>query len=337
MTDDRATRPMRLALLGCGYAAHLHSKTLRGRKRDVVRYYASRNIANAVEYNLKYRGAGTFGSYDEAIASDDIDVVAVLSPPAQHLDLTLRALGAGKDVIVEKPPFMHSSDFDAVERACAATGHRVFVAENYYYKPLAVALRKIFAERLIGDVLFIHLNAIKQQVTDGWRDDPALTGTGALFEGGIHWVNFLANLGMDVQQVHGFRPGSGEGVERSMLCTFQYDSGAVATLSYSWEVPTTFKGLRISRIYGSKGSIMFETNGIFCAVNGTRKQFFFPGLRDIAGYKAMFRDFVRAWRTGDEPAMNLAKARRDLELIETAYRTAGVQPAALPAKEEVAL
>ena len=311
---------MRLAFLGCGYAAHLHSKTLRG-FRDVRRYYASRNAAKAKEHCARYDGAGWFGSYDEAIASDEIDVVAVLSPPASHLELTLRALAAGKDVIVEKPPFMRAADFDDVERACVEHQRRVFVAENYYYKPLAHALRRRLADGELGDVLFVHLNALKTQRTGDWRDDPALTGAGALFEGGIHWVNFMSNLGLTVKRVRGARPGAAEGVERSMLVTFEYEQGAVGTLSYSWDVPS-IAGLRMSRIHGTRGSIRFETNGVFLYGTGAAATFAVPGLRDLAGYKAMFRDFVRAWRTGEQPAMSLAMARRDLEHIEAAYASA---------------
>ncbi len=329
---------MRLALLGCGYAARLHSKSLRALGKDVACYYASRNSATAEEYCQRYNGAGHFGSYQEAIESDDIDVVAVLTPPVYHLDTTLTALAAGKDVIVEKPPFLRSSDFDTIEQACRDTGRQVFIAENYYYKPLAIALRQILEDGIIGDVLFIHINAIKLQKTENWRDDAQLSGAGALFEGGIHWVNFLANLGMEVTAVRATEPGTEAPlpaaaasqtpgqlelpIDRSMLVTFEYDNGAVATLSYSWEVPSTFKGLRISRIFGRKGSMTFETNGIFLFVNGENKMFRFPGFRDIAGYKAMFRDFHKAWSTGEEPAMDLAKARRDLELIEAAYASA---------------
>jgi len=315
--------PMRLALCGCGYAARLHSKTLRGMKGDVVRYYASREVGKAKEYADRFGGAGWFGCYGDAIDSPDVDVVAVLTPPASHRELALRALRAGKDVILEKPPVMRSADFDDLEAACAATGRRVFVAENYYYKPLAVTLRKLLADGVVGDVLFVHINAIKQQVTGDWRDDAALSGAGALFEGGIHWVNFLANLGMPVTSVRGLRPGGDSAVERSMLVTFEYESGAVGTLSYSWEVPSTLKGLRLSKIYGRDGTLTFETNGIFLFVHGTSTRLTFPGFRDIAGYKGMFRDFLRAWRTGGEPQMTLAVARRDLELIEAAYLTAG--------------
>jgi predicted dehydrogenase len=326
--------PMRIALLGCGYAARLHGKTLRRLGADVRCSYASRDGARAAEYARRAGGAGHFASYEAAIASDDIDVVAVLVPPAGHLDWTLRALRAGKDVILEKPPLLRAADFDAIERAQADTGRRVFVAENYHYKPLAVALRRLLADRVVGDVLFVQLNAIKQQRSTGWRDDAALAGGGALYEGGIHWVSLLGSLGLTVRRVGGLRPGGAAALDRSMLVTFEYEEGAVGTLAYSWEVPSTLRGVRLSKIYGRGGSILFETNGLFAVVNGTRRRLLFPGLRDLQGYRAMFRDFVRAWRTGDEPQMTLARARRDLELVEAAYAAAGVTAAVPPAHAE---
>jgi hypothetical protein len=47
-------------------------------------------------------------------------------------------------------------------------------------------------------------------------------------------------------------------------------------------------------------------------------------VRDLAGYRAMWADFVGAWKEGRPAAMTLAHARRDLELVEEAYRTAAL-------------
>jgi predicted dehydrogenase len=46
----------------------------------------------------------------------------------------------------------------------------------------------------------------------------------------------------------------------------------------------------------------------------------------LPGYRAMFRDFLAALRTGREPLMTLARAQRGLELIEAAYRTVSPAP-----------
>jgi predicted dehydrogenase len=312
---------LNLAFLGCGFATRLHSKTLSGFKRDFRRYYASRDGDKAAAYNRKYRGSGYFDSYDAAIADDKIEVVLVATPPAYHLDLTLEAMRAGKHVIVEKPAFLRAADFVDIRQAQVETGRYVFVAENYFYKPLAFKLRELIRAGLIGEVLFVHVNAIKRQTTDDWRGDPVLAGGGALFEGGIHWINFVANLGLTVESIRGYRTGAREGSDRSMLVAIEYSEGAVGTLYYSWEIPSLFKGLRISRIFGRKGSITFESNGLFILVNGVHKRVIIPKLTDVAGYKTMFRDFVRALKEGKEPQMNLDLAQRDLDLIETIYQS----------------
>jgi predicted dehydrogenase len=57
-------------------------------------------------------------------------------------------------------------------------------------------------------------------------------------------------------------------------------------------------------------------------VTGQRPRLVFPGLRDISGYRGMFRDFFEAIRTGREPVMTLARAQRGMEIVETAYGTA---------------
>lgn len=313
--------PIHLAFLGCGLATQLHSKTLAHFKQEARCYYASRSREKAVAFNNKYNGSGYFDSYDAAINDSRIEAVLVATPPVSHLELTLQALRAGKHVIVEKPPFLRATDFEAIRRAQAEAGRRVFVAENYFYKPLAFKLRELIQADLIGDILFIHMNALKKQATGNWRDEAELSGGGALFEGGIHWINFAANLGLAIKTVRGLRPGKHDGAEKSMLVAFEYEGGAVGTLLYSWETPVLLKGLHLSQIYGRKGAITFESNGLFIFVNGIKKKLIFPGLGDIAGYKGMFRDFFEALRTGQEPKMNLEMAQKDLQLVEAVYRS----------------
>jgi len=313
--------PINLAFLGCGFATRLHSKTLKNFKREVNCLYASRDWHKAVAFNTEFNGSGAFASYEAAINDAKIDAVLVATPPASHLALTLQALRAGKNVIVEKPPFLHAADFEIIHQAQNETGRRVFVAENYFYKPLALRLRELIMNEVIGEILFVHVNAIKLQKAGDWRDDTQLSGGGALFEGGIHWINLTANLGLPIRSVRGLCPGKRHDAEKSMLVAIDYENGAVGTLSYSWEVPVLLQGVHLSQLYGRKGVITFESNGIFILVNGVRKKIIFPGLGDIAGYKGMFRDFLRALQTGEQPAMNLAAAQKDLQHIENIYQS----------------
>jgi UDP-N-acetylglucosamine 3-dehydrogenase len=311
--------PVNLAFLGCGAITRKHSTTLARFRGEVRRFYASRDAATATAFVKRYRGTGSFGSYENAIADPLIDTVLVATPPDSHLDLTLAALRGRKNVIVEKPAFLRSADFALVRAEEARSECRVMVAENYCYKPLARVLREIIASGTLGEVRLVQIDAVKRQASAGWRADQSIMGGGALFEGGVHWIDLLANLGLRVEAVHGFRPGDWRGSEHSMLVVAEYEEGAIGTLAHSWEVPSPLCGLRISHIYGTRGSVAFESNGLFVVVTGSRPRLILPGLRDINGYRAMFRDFLDALREGREPLMTLDRAQRGLELVEAAY------------------
>ena len=316
---SRQPRPIGVLVVGCGLAARIHSRTLR-RIGGVELFYASRDRLRAEGYRQRYGGRRAFGSYGDGMVDPDVDVVLIATPTATHLELAVQSLEARKDVIVEKPAFMRSCDADVVRKAASAAGRRVFVAENYAYKPVGEHLRRLILAGDLGDVRFVSLNATKCQRVDGWRGEPALSGGGALFEGGVHWISFASNLGLEVEDVWAQRVGTPEGADRSALVVLRYANGAVGTLAHSWELRAPFGGLRLSKVQGTLGAVTFESNGLAAVTTGPRRSVRIMALRDPLGYRAMLGDFLRALRTGEAPRFTLAMAQRDLRLLEQADR-----------------
>ena len=315
-----------VAILGTGLAARIHTARLR-RMPGVSRFYASRDAARAEAFNRKAGGAGAFSGYRAATEDPRVHAVVIGTPPSSHLELALSAFAAGKHVVVEKPPFMSTTDFDAAAAAARASDRRLLVAENYFYKPMAEALRRVLAAGDLGEPRLVSVNAMKHQRVRGWRGEPDLVGGGALLEGGIHWVNFMANLGLEVRGVSAVRAGPGTAAgDLTSVSLFEYAGGAAGVLAYSWEIGSPLKGLRLSAVYGTAGTATWESNGIFLLVRGRRLRFAAPQPGDIAGYAAMWRDFVPALRENREPRFHVALARRDLELVEalTASMNAGL-------------
>ena len=265
---------------------------------DVACSFASRDPARAEAFLRRVGGRGAFKDYAAAMADPTVDAVLIATPTALHLPLTLEALAAGTNVIVEKPAFLRAADVAVVEAAAAAARRRVFVAENYAYKPLVTALRRIVESGELGDVRYVAVNALKLRPAEGWRNDAALAGGGALFEGGIHWIELMAGLGLTPQSVQAFRPGPLDGIERSLLVVIQYEEGAVGTLHHAWDTASLFRGLRLSRIYGTRGSVTFESNGLFVAMRSRRSRLLVPGLRDVGGIGRCWRTSSRAFATG---------------------------------------
>jgi predicted dehydrogenase len=318
--------PVRLAFLGCGFITDVHSRHLRSLRHAIVPSYASRDRAKAAAFQRRFGGAASYGDYAGAIDDAAIDGVVIAVPPAFHRDLTLRALAAGKHVLVEKPAFPTLADYAAAIAARDAARRVVLVGENDHYKPQAVCLRRLIAERAVGDMVLANFVTIAHRLkpaTD-WRNDETIAGGDAFFEEGIHWLHLAGSLGPRITAIQGFRPApSREGPDRrakSMLVAFHYDNGATGAIFYSREVPSLFRGLRWSKIFGREGVITFESNGLFVAVRrGGSPKLLFPGLRDLRGYRAMYLDFVAAIRTGATPEMSLERARDDQRLMDQIF------------------
>jgi UDP-N-acetylglucosamine 3-dehydrogenase len=304
-------------LLGCGQAAAIHSRVLR-RMPGLHCAYASRDRARAESMRGRFDGRRAFASYETGLSDPEVDVAIVVTPTATHRALALEALHAGKHVIVEKPAFMRAADADVVADAAAAAGRRVFVAENYVYKPLAAHLRQLVQSGALGDPRFLSINATKRQPALGWRGDPALSGGGALYEGGVHWISFASNIGLEVEALDAWRVGDASGPDRSTLVVLRYAGGAVATIAHSWEIRAPLGGLRLSKLQGTRGAVTFESNGFAALTTGRRPSLRLPALSDPLGYRAMHEDFAQAVRTGGPTLFTLAHARRDLELLEQA-------------------
>ena len=290
--------------------------------------YASRSGAKAGAFCKDFGGAGSYAGYAAAIEDPAIDAVVIAVPPRYHLTLTLAALASGKHVLVEKPAFLCMEDYEGVVAARDRAGRVVLVGENDHYKPLAVQLRRLLQAGVIGDMLFAHFVTIARRLKPAgdWRNDETMAGGDAFFEEGIHWLHLAGSLGPRITRISGFRPAlSSDGPDRrakSMMVAFQYNNGAAGSLYYSREIPSLLRGLRQSKIFGRQGTITFESNGLYIlARGGGLPRLIVPGMRDIRGYQAMYRDWFRSIRTGTAPEMSLERALEDQRLMDQVYAT----------------
>jgi len=108
-----------------------------------------------------------------------------------------------------------------------------------------------------------------------------------------------------------------------MMVAFRYDNDAVGALYYSREIPSLFRGLRLSKLFGRRGIITFESNGLFILARGRGlPRLILPGFRDLRGYRAMYRDFVASIRARRQPEMSVERAIEDQRLMEQVYEEA---------------
>ena len=291
--NDAVPSAVHVAFLGCGFITGVHSRNLRRLRGLVAASYASRDARKAEAFRARHGGVRSYGAYGEALGDRAIDVVVVAVPPRFHLPLTLQALAAGKHVLVEKPAFPRLADYERVREARARAGRVVLVGENDHYKPLAVCLRRLVAERAIGDILLASFTTLARRLkTAGdWRNDEALAGGDAFFEEGIHWLHLANSLGPAITAVQGFRPppASAGPDRRPRACWWRSATTpappARSTIRAKCRPCCAARGCRSCS--GRDGIITFESNGAFVLVRGRARalpRMLFPGLRDVRGY-----------------------------------------------------
>src|SRR5215213_1754214 len=91
----------RVGLIGAGMAAGPHVQSLKDLGAAIVSAF-SRSAVRREAFAAQH-GIPVTGDLDAILADPDIDVVAILTPPASHLELARRAAEAGKHILLEKP------------------------------------------------------------------------------------------------------------------------------------------------------------------------------------------------------------------------------------------
>ncbi len=125
--------PIRVAVVGLG-VGRLHVlafKELRSRFR--VTMVCDHDQVRADEVAGWLRGVRATTELDDVVASDEVDVVSLCTPPSQHRSQIESVLRAGKDVICEKPLVGSVAEVDEIAAITADTGHTVMPIFQYRF------------------------------------------------------------------------------------------------------------------------------------------------------------------------------------------------------------
>ncbi len=90
--------------------------------------------------------------FDELLARDDIDAVAICSPDFTHKDYVIKAFKAGKHVFGEKPMAIHTEDCDDMLRAWKDSGKKFMIGFNMRYMNMFRIMKDIVDSGTIGDI-----------------------------------------------------------------------------------------------------------------------------------------------------------------------------------------
>ena len=119
-------------------------------ENGVLSAIASRDLSKAKALGERFGARHAFGSYEELLASKEIDGVYIPLPTSQHVEWTAKAIEAGKHVLVEKPLALDAKDIPPLIKLRDAKKVLVCEAFMVIYHPQWIKVRDLIASGAIG-------------------------------------------------------------------------------------------------------------------------------------------------------------------------------------------
>ena len=182
-------RKIRWGLLGAGNILHRWMKGVRQVEDMEIAAVSSRTKERAQLMAEAFQIPEAL-TYEELLAREDIDIVYIPVPHPAHKDLAIRAMNAGKAVLVEKPAGINARELD--EMVACARKNGVFFMEAVWTRffPLIEQLRPYFSEDGIGEVRAISTNFSYRTEDPSSRLFDLERAGGGLLDTGVYNLHF---------------------------------------------------------------------------------------------------------------------------------------------------
>lgn len=311
-----------VAFIGAGIAAEMHGRGLAAASGSRLVGVYDPEAGRAKNITARF-GGRVFKTLDEVLKDQTIDAVHVLTPPLYHVPLAIKAMQAGKHVLVEKPVSSSVREIRRLQAAAAKYSRVCMPAHNYIYVPSLLRARRLIEERKLGRVaaIWILYNIFHSKET------ALQSGRSILFSVCTHHCYSLMYLAgrprcvsAAVSRVFGDRKDSVFDNQAAITC--EMPDGAVAHLWCSLAVndPTNDPWTVVYKVLGTNGGAAYSWNEAQFADHGG-PAWGLPCYED--GFRGEIDYFLnRAVRHGECPLSTLDDAAAAIEIIEAAKRSA---------------
>lgn len=343
-------RQLRIAVIGAGYwGPNLARNFSAGPDWQLVAICdLDRERAEALA--ARVGGVDVVTDVDELLARDDIDAVAIATPARTHHGLAIKALAAGKHVMVEKPLADAGERGRAMVDVAAENGLVLMADHTYCYTPAVLKIRELIEEGALGDILFIdstriNLGLIQPDVDVFWDLAPHdLSIIDFILPGGLRPRTLAA---------HGADPlGAGKSCVGYLVLPLQ--DGAMAHVHVNWLSPTKIRQMVIG---GTKRTLVWDDlnpqqrisvydRGVdlsLQAVDGVERtaatvsyrlgDTWSPALPEREALGQMAAEFADSIRSKRAPRTDGAAGLRVLSVLEAASRSVASDGAVVDVEE----
>lgn len=220
----------KVGIIGAGWIAEKMAEALAPLEDYCVYAIASRSIGKATEFAGRWNIPKAYGSYEDMVKDNDVDLVYIATPHSHHFPHAMLALNAGKPVLVEKA--FTANEAEAEELIETARSKGLFITEAIWtrYMPLSHKVKEIMESGIIGKPRVItatlcYMMEFKERILR-----PDLCG-GALLDLGVYALNFARMyFGTDIVRTVSNCHMGPTGIDLQECISLSYADGKMANL-----------------------------------------------------------------------------------------------------------
>jgi len=315
-------KPIRIGVIGCGGISRAHARGYESLPEILQVVATCDEVESYAAERAQQLGAErTYTDYEKMLKEANIDAVDICLPHDLHAMVSVAASEAGKHVLVEKPIAITLAEADSMIAAAQKAGTILMVGLNERYDPAHEKIKQMIDDGVLGRILCIRIDHNQNvSLPEGhWIRSKARLGGGVLIGSGIHRVDLLRWFGGDVVKVANFQANQPERMEGEVADVMNalFESGGIGEVTTIWAVRKApwYEG---TWVYGTEGSV-YRINGLFWDSADGYVQLDVPEADSFIEELRHFGQSILEKRT---PLTNGVEARRSLEVVLAAYRSA---------------
>ena len=194
-------------------------------------------------YGVPEKAIYGYDDYDKIADNEAIEVVYVVLPNSMHAEYTVRAFGAKKHVLCEKPMAADSKECAEMIGAARKAGKKLMIAYRLHYEPFNMKVIEMCRKKEFGPVRTFSSSNCQVVKAPNIRLSKKLAG-GPVGDVGVYCINAARYVtGEEPVEVTAFenRPADPRfrEVPQSVAFTLRFPSGALANCDCSFDASTS--------------------------------------------------------------------------------------------------
>jgi predicted dehydrogenase len=260
---------LRAGIIGAGFIANVHARAIRNSGNQLFAI-ASSTPESATLVAEKLGIEKVFSTWQDLVASPDVDVVHICTPNEYHAEIAIAAAKAKKHIVCEKPISVNLEQANEVQVAVEESGVGFAVPFAYRFYPIVREMRARLLSGQAGRVHLMHGNYLQdwlaEPTSDNWRVNSVKGGKSRAFaDVGTHWCDLMefvtgdriSSLLAHTAKAYAERNGANVQTEDIATILFETVNGATGSLTVS-QVSLGRKNQLLLEVDGSQASYTFN-------------------------------------------------------------------------------